>query len=650
MNPVAFADAVSWIGITIAIKEWKRALTRDVKIILFFLFLLIFFHNWGNTLEWADITTFFDPIEDMLEVLEALMWIFFFYIFLRDLDLSERLKIEKSLRESELTLRTIFDNAMDGILVVDAESKKFLTCNKRICQMLGYTMDEIKALGVMDIHPEKDLSYVIDQFKGQARGEFTLARNIPMKRRDGSIFYTDINSSPVAIKGRQYLIGMIRDITEQKEAEARIKQYLSSLEVLNTMIKDVTSTLDIREVLAKVARYAADVTGADASSIAIYDEEKEIMTYPYHYNMPSTLSNVIATKGKGLAEYTMLKRESMVIEDYPSHPRALKEFVDAGIKVLAAVPLISKGRAFGAIGVFGLTRDKRFTTYQLELLEAVGREAAIAIENARLFENLRRLSVSLEEKVRERTREIENANIKLRELDRLKSMFIASMSHELRTPLNSIIGFTGVILQGLTGKISDEQRDQLQRVYDSARHLLALINDVIDVSRIEAGKVRAYVEEFYLDGVIKEAISNLKHEIEDKGIAIELNLPKGIRLRTDRRRLFQCILNYIGNAVKFTEKGSVRIEAREIEESIIEISVFDTGIGIKKEDIPKLFIPFIRLETPMKARTKGTGLGLYLTKKLAEEVLRGSVSVKSEYGKGSIFSIKIPKELNKEGQ
>jgi len=487
MNPVGIIDAVSWVAITIAVfillKGWERALSRDVKVILFFLFILIFFHNWGNALEWMRITAFFDPIEDMLEVLEALMWIFFFYIFLRDRDLSERLKMEKSLKESELMLRTIFDNAMHGIVIVEVENKKFLTANRKICQMLGYTMDEIKTLGLRDIHPESDLPYVIDQFERQVRGESSLARDIPVKKKDGNIFYADIDSSPVTIGGRRYLVSIFRDITEQKKAE------------------------EIRREYAK----------------------------------------------------------------------------------------------------------------------------------------------RLEQEVMERTRELENANIKLKELDRLKSMFIASLSHELRTPLNSIIGFTSVILQGLTGDINEEQRDQLQRAYDSAQHLLTLINDVIDVSKIEAGEVRAHIEECTLDALVEEAITNLKQEIEEKGLKIEIKVPKGLRLRTDRRRLLQCVLNYLSNAVKFTEKGSVCIEAVEMDDAV-EIIVSDTGIGIKKEEIPKLFTPFARLETSLHPEAKGTGLGLYLTKRLAEEVLRGNVSVKSEYGKGSVFSIKIPKELNKEGQ
>ncbi|MCP4574664.1 MAG: hypothetical protein GY846_00025 [Deltaproteobacteria bacterium] len=243
----------------------------------------------------------------------------------------------------------------------------------------------------------------------------------------------------------------------------------------------------------------------------------------------------------------------------------------------------------------------------------------------------------------EKTMALEHANVRLMDLDRLKSMFIASMSHELRTPLNSIIGFTGIILQGMTGEINSEQQDQLWRVYRSAKHLLALINDVIDISKIEAGKFDVHTEEFSLNGLIREAVSNFAREMADKGLNLEVFLSQDVRLTTDRRRLLQCILNYLSNAVKFTEKGTVSITADKID-GIIEIKVSDTGIGIEEEDLDRLFESFVRLDSDMKIKTAGTGLGLYLTKKIATEILGGSVFVESRWGEGSTFGIVVAGE------
>lgn len=250
----------------------------------------------------------------------------------------------------------------------------------------------------------------------------------------------------------------------------------------------------------------------------------------------------------------------------------------------------------------------------------------------------------LERRVLERTRELSEANAKLKELDRLKSMFIASMSHELRTPLNSVIGFSSILLDEWVGPLSADQKEDLNIVLRSGKHLLALIDDVIDVSKIEAGMIEPHIEEFDIADVVAEAAGTFARGSEGRGFALEVEPIRQI-VRTDRRRLLQCLLNLLSNAVKFTEKGTITVTARRFapaEGGRIEVSVADTGIGIREEDLPRLFSPFVRLESPLKSKVTGTGLGLYLTKKLVTEVLKGEISVASRYGEGSTFSIKIP--------
>lgn len=248
---------------------------------------------------------------------------------------------------------------------------------------------------------------------------------------------------------------------------------------------------------------------------------------------------------------------------------------------------------------------------------------------------------STETKLAKQSKELSKANLKLQDLDRMKSMFIASMSHELRTPLNSIIGFTGLLLQGISGKIDEEARQDLNIVYNSSQHLLSLINDVIDISKIEAGKLDIHFEDVKLDDLIEEIVTTVSKDAEKKNLKIKTEFPESLTIVSDRRRLFQCILNLMSNAVKFTEKGTVELKAVK-KADVLKISVTDMGIGIKKEDIPKLFKSFIRLNTPMKEVTLGTGLGLYLTKKIINSVFQGDISVESEYGKGSTFTLDLP--------
>jgi len=247
----------------------------------------------------------------------------------------------------------------------------------------------------------------------------------------------------------------------------------------------------------------------------------------------------------------------------------------------------------------------------------------------------------VEVKLKEKTIELEKANIHLQEVDRLKSVFLASMSHELRTPLNSIIGFTSLILKGMAGGINDEQKKQLTMVKNSSNHLLSLINDVLDISKIEAGKVEFSLEEFRLGDVVREVVDTFSTTAGLKNIELVSDVPEDTTLFSDRRCLKQILMNLVSNAVKFTEQGSLTITARVLEDENLEICVADTGIGIKEEDMYRLFMPFQQVDMSLTKKHEGTGLGLYHSKKLAG-FLGGDISVKSEYGRGSEFTFTTP--------
>jgi signal transduction histidine kinase len=237
--------------------------------------------------------------------------------------------------------------------------------------------------------------------------------------------------------------------------------------------------------------------------------------------------------------------------------------------------------------------------------------------------------------------ELEAANERLKELDRLKSAFLATMSHELRTPLNSIIGFTGIMLQGLTGPLNEEQVKQMTMVQGSARHLLALINDVLDISKIEAGQLALSVTSFELRPSVEKMVKLVLPLAEKKGLDLKLELGDDLgTATTDQRRLEQIILNLLNNAIKFTEKGHVSISCR-IEDNHTILSISDTGIGMRPEEIPNIFQPFHQIDTGLTRKYEGTGLGLSICKKLLE-MMGGNIHVESQWGRGSIFTIRFP--------
>ncbi|MFH2044184.1 MAG: ATP-binding protein [Pseudomonadota bacterium] len=260
-----------------------------------------------------------------------------------------------------------------------------------------------------------------------------------------------------------------------------------------------------------------------------------------------------------------------------------------------------------------------------------------------LNDELRQHAEVLEQSVADRTAELLIAKERAESSDRIKSAFLATMSHELRTPLNSIIGFTGIMLQELAGPINEEQYKQLKMVQSSSRHLLSLINDVLDISKIEAGQLELSVAPFELKPSIEKMIKLVLPMAEQKGLDLRVDIADDIKTATtDQRRLEQIILNLLNNAVKFTEKGYVSISCR-IENDKYLLSVSDTGIGMRPEELSGLFQPFHQIDTGLTRKHEGTGLGLSICKKLLD-MMGGTIDVWSQWGKGSIFTIRFPEQ------
>lgn len=256
---------------------------------------------------------------------------------------------------------------------------------------------------------------------------------------------------------------------------------------------------------------------------------------------------------------------------------------------------------------------------------------------------LRKINEEMEQRIIARTAELAEAMERAQVADKLKSAFLATMSHELRTPLNSIIGFTGIILQGIVGPLNEEQKKQLNIVRGSAQHLLSLINDVLDVSKIEAGQMKISCEEYDLPSAIDKAVGSARPMAEKKGLELGCVISPEVGIvNGDRRRVEQVLLNLISNAVKFTEKGSVKVEC-EREGDAVTVRVVDTGIGIKPEDMETLFKDFRQIDSGMTRKYDGTGLGLSISKRLVE-LMGGSIRATSVWGAGSTFIFTLPKE------
>ena len=312
-----------------------------------------------------------------------------------------------------------------------------------------------------------------------------------------------------------------------------------------------------------------------------------------------------------------------VVGNPEATPQAVALAQSFGYDSLVVAPLMREGKA---IGVIGTTRPeaRRFDEEELALLRAFADQAVIAIQNARLF------------------REIQEKSAQLEVANKHKSDFLANMSHELRTPLNAIIGFSEVLMERMFGEVNDKQADYLKDIHESGRHLLSLINDILDLSKIEAGRMELELSSFHLPTALSNAMTLVRERAQRHGIELRLEVdPRLGEFEGDERKVKQILLNLLSNAVKFTpDGGRVDVTARSID-SRVEIAVKDNGVGIAPEDQASLFEEFRQVGSDATRKAEGTGLGLALTKRFVE-LHGGEIRVESAPGQGATFTVLLP--------
>lgn len=342
--------------------------------------------------------------------------------------------------------------------------------------------------------------------------------------------------------------------------------------------------------------------------------------------------------GAGITGWVASTGQSVRIGDVRQDSRY--HSLRSSIRSELCVPLLAGERVIGVLNVETEKLDA-YTEADQRLLETLAAQIAVAVQNAHLLEQVQTHAAQLEQRVAARTAELAVAKDRAEAADRTKSVFLASMSHELRTPLNSVIGFTGVMQRGLAGPLTAEQERQLGIIHSSAHHLLALINDVLDISRIEAGQVELRMGTFAVDQLISAVLRTMSVSAEQKGLLLTAELGAGVgRIVSDERRVTQVLLNLVSNSIKFSEHGQIHITCYRRDEHI-EISVSDEGIGIPESEIEVIFKPFHQTHSEMHKPQQGTGLGLSICKRLLD-LLGGGICVESQVGKGSTFVFTLP--------
>jgi signal transduction histidine kinase len=332
-----------------------------------------------------------------------------------------------------------------------------------------------------------------------------------------------------------------------------------------------------------------------------------------------------------------------MVGDYPAEyaDSPFREVVqEAGFRSWLGVPLQARDTVMGVLYVISRT-PQQFRDDDQRLLSALGDQAAIAIENARLYEQVRQHSQELETLVIERTRELQEANRQLEAASRHKSEFLANMSHELRTPMNAIIGFTRLVMRRSQDVLAPRQYENLEKILVSAEHLLSLINDVLDLAKVEAGRTEVYPVEFVLGPMLAECLHTVEPMLKSEQVRlvqeVEADLPT---LYMDRDRVKQILMNLLSNAVKFTHTGTITVTAYSHNSAIV-MTVADTGIGIPEAALARIFEEFRQVDSSTTREYGGTGLGLAISLQFAR-LMGGDITVQSTVGVGSTFTITLP--------
>jgi signal transduction histidine kinase len=411
-----------------------------------------------------------------------------------------------------------------------------------------------------------------------------------------------------------------RLITELRES---LEQQTASTEILRVISQSPT---DVQPVLDTVAQAALRFCGASDAVISLRDGDERVSA-AHAGDLPAEVGSRFTLDSQSAAGRAIVEAVTVHLPDIAALPPgefAVSQEMRQGQGVAAALaaPMLREGTAIGSILLRKPTAGA-FTSRQVQLLETFAAQAVIAIENVRLFTE-----------IQEKSRQLEIAS-------QHKSQFLANMSHELRTPLNAILGYTEMMADGLYGDVGEKAQGVLERVQTNGRHLLGLINDVLDLSKIEAGQLALSLEQYSVADAVATVVSATESLARTKGLSLTTNVAEGLPTGTaDARRLSQVLLNLVGNALKFTDQGGVEIRAVKVADSF-ELSVIDTGPGIAAADQAKIFEEFQQVDNTSTRKKGGTGLGLSISRKIVE-LHGGHISVQSELGKGSTFTVSIP--------
>ena len=670
-------------------------------------------------------------------------------------DITERQQMETALKESEKKFRSLVNNIKLGILrSTPGPQGRFIEVNPAMEAITGYSREELLQMAVSELYTHPEEREATLQKIALTQGKTT--QEIRFRRKDGCEIV--VSDTKVAVRNEKgeilYFDGILEDITERKQAEESIRWRNTELAALNAIAVTMGQSLNLDEILNDTLDKVLEVLGVEVGSILLINKETKNLKVAVHRGMSEKFVKKIADikvgeslpvkvvqSGKPTVMGDISKvaqlGKPIIIRDISSQSKSIRmALTEEGLRSFVVIPLKSKAKIFGVL-VLGTHSQRQFTARVVDLLTSIESGIGIAIENAELYESIRKdrnqlqtilcsmaegivvrdaenritlvnpamqrlLNLKIEDilgkdaddclpikkedidqlakkeasgevpaplirKVGDKILSINVTLIKtedgqrlgtvcatrditeLAKVDQMKTEFVSMVSHELRTPLTSIKGYVDLVVDGEAGEINETQRGFLSIVQSNTDRLIALINDLLDISRIESGKIQLKPTVMPLDQVIREVATSLRKQIDDKKINLELVLPQGpLKVKGDQARITQILTNLLSNAYKFTPAGGkINVSAKRTDGQV-QVNVTDSGIGISAQDQQRLFTKFFRVDSSVTQEAGGTGLGLAITKSIVE-MHGGKMWVKSKLGKGSTFSFTLPAVAPVEG-
>jgi len=544
--------------------------------------------------------------------------------------LSRQLLAETRFGQERMLLYSIINAVTDPILLTDTEGK-LIIANSHAEKLFAAPEEASegwrRAVALNNMLFSAALSTSAVGMAELARRELLLVD--PLEGSD--LLFELLSSRAKDERQGTYVVSILRNVTDLARAKEEIEESYRTLRVAQAEVRDERHRLDL--IIDSVADpilvtdQEGDIVLMNTPAERLFnapnsdDEAAQRAVRANGANLTSFVSNVLTRSGE------QRYRGEIQLSD-PVMARPLP------VEALAGTILSEQGELMWVVTIL--------------------HDQTEAIEKGKLYEQLKHASVGLERKVQEATAELAEQNellrrqhIALEQASALKSQFLANMSHEFRTPLNAILGYTHMLLNNVTGQVTDPQRKSLSRIDSNARHLLALINDILDITRIEAGRMPLNVTTFRVADLVHEVMSELEPIIRRSNLSVSSKLRQTPSLRSDRQKVKQIVLNLLSNALKFTPQGSVTIlSSYDANRREITIAVRDTGVGIPVEDQSKVFEDFRQLDSSPARGYGGTGLGLSICRRLSQ-MLGGTIELESELGKGSTFKLRLPAKVSR---